>query len=172
MAEFEGLAFYNGGTVAGASQPHKHLQQVPVPLGNGEHRIPLDPLVEHACYMGDLGTVPAFPFRHRVARIDANAYRKPQQAAEDTLALYHTLLQAMGMGERPGPYNLLVARDWMLLVPRYREHFESISINALGFAGSLFVRNEEELDLVRQKGPMAILEHVAFSDDGWAKSRQ
>ena len=29
LAEVEGLAFFNGGTVAGASQPHKHLQVVP-----------------------------------------------------------------------------------------------------------------------------------------------
>ena len=35
LAAIDGLAFYNGGTVAGASQPHKHLQLVPVPLGVG-----------------------------------------------------------------------------------------------------------------------------------------
>ena len=32
MAEFDGLGFFNGGFVAGASQPHKHLQYVPFPL--------------------------------------------------------------------------------------------------------------------------------------------
>ena len=32
MAEFEALAFYNSGRIAGASQPHKHLQMVPLPL--------------------------------------------------------------------------------------------------------------------------------------------
>ena len=29
LGEFEGLVFYNGGKLAGASQPHKHLQIVP-----------------------------------------------------------------------------------------------------------------------------------------------
>ena len=32
LAEVDGLAFYNAGEVAGASQPHKHLQLVPLPL--------------------------------------------------------------------------------------------------------------------------------------------
>ena len=32
LAEFDGLGFYNGGETAGASQPHKHLQIVPLPL--------------------------------------------------------------------------------------------------------------------------------------------
>jgi ATP adenylyltransferase len=66
----------------------------------------------------------------------------------------------MGLGREPGPYNLLVTREWMLLVPRSRETYESISVNALGFAGSILVRNEDELALVRTKGPMAVLEHV------------
>jgi ATP adenylyltransferase len=166
MAEFEGLAFYNGGTVAGASQPHKHLQQVPVPLGKGAYRTPIDPLVELARYDGALGTVPSLPFRHCVARVEADAYRKPRRAAEDTLALYHELLRVYGLEQQPGSYNLLVTRDWMLLIPRSKEHFESISINALGFAGSLFVRNLEELELVYRTGPMAILEHVSFRTNG------
>jgi ATP adenylyltransferase len=60
-----------------------------------------------------------------------------------------------------GPYNLLVTRRWMLLVPRTREHFGSISVNALGFAGSLFVRDDAEMDALRAEGPMGVLRAVA-----------
>ena len=35
MAEVDGLAFYNGGKLAGASQRHKHLQIAPLPWGPG-----------------------------------------------------------------------------------------------------------------------------------------
>src|SRR5262249_47951560 len=35
LAELDGLVFYNGGREAGASQPHKHLQLVPLPLDRG-----------------------------------------------------------------------------------------------------------------------------------------
>ena len=56
-----------------------------------------------------------------------------------------------------GPYNLLLTREWMLLVPRSEECFESISINALGFAGALLVKNEEQMHMLKQAGAMAVL---------------
>ncbi len=46
-------------------------------------------------------------------------------------------------------------------MPRAREHFDSISVNALGFAGSLFVRDEAQLAAVKRAGPMAVLRAVA-----------
>ncbi|MFN2646613.1 MAG: phosphorylase, partial [Burkholderiales bacterium] len=60
------------------------------------------------------------------------------------------------------PYNLLATRRWMLLVPRGCERYESISVNALGFAGSLFVRSDVELERVRDAGPMAVLRAVTL----------
>src|SRR5712691_10110962 len=33
LAQLDGLGFYNAGAAAGASQPHKHLQMIPLPLG-------------------------------------------------------------------------------------------------------------------------------------------
>ena len=85
-------------------------------------------------------------------------------------ALYRELLHRCGIsavatedGEvQSAPYNLLVRRDWMLVVPRSRERFESISVNALGFAGSLFLRSQEELDRVRATRPMQVLRAVAM----------
>jgi len=53
------------------------------------------------------------------------------------------------------PYNLLATRRWMLVVPRRQERYEKISVNALGFAGSLFVRNAAELELVPAPSLMA-----------------
>lgn len=55
------------------------------------------------------------------------------------------------------PYNLLITRRWMLLVSRSRECFENISVNALGFVGSLLVRDDRELDTLLRHGPMQIL---------------
>src|SRR5271169_3104867 len=45
MAEFNGLGFYNGGRKAGASQQHKHLQIVPLPLAPEGPSIPIAPLL-------------------------------------------------------------------------------------------------------------------------------
>ncbi len=47
-----------------------------------------------------------------------------------------------GLRYTSAPWNLLVTRRWMLVVPRLCERFEGVAINALGFAGSLFVRDD------------------------------
>jgi sulfate adenylyltransferase (ADP) / ATP adenylyltransferase len=148
LGELDWLAFYNGGTGAGASEPRKHLQLVPLPLAPEiEHALPIEPL---------LG---ALPFRHAFAPLGGPAKMQ---------AVYRRLLADCGISgvgdeeRQTAPYNLLATRRWMLVVPRSHEHYESISVNALGFAGSLFVRNRAELGLVRRAGPMNVLRAVAI----------
>ena len=165
MAEFEALAFYNSGRIAGASQRHKHLQMVPLPLAPGGPGIPIEPVIAAARFEGPVGTSPQLPFVHAIARLEPSWLQSPQQAAAATLALYHRLLLATGLsrgGQQPAPYNLLATRDWLLLVPRSRESFESVSINALGFAGALLVRNESQARVIREQGPLTVLRQGAM----------
>jgi ATP adenylyltransferase len=161
MAEFDAFAFYNAGTIAGASQRHKHLQLVPMPVGFGPERTPIDPVLASTHFDGPVGTVPQFPFVHALARVGACAGLPPAGVARATLAIYGELRRAVGIDRDPRPYNLLVTREWMLLVPRTREAHRDIPVNALGFAGSLLVRNREELAFVRECGPLTILQNVA-----------
>lgn len=49
----------------------------------------------------------------------------------------------------------------MLLVQRQQEHYQSIPVNSLGFAGSLLVKNQDQLALLKTLGPMTILQNVA-----------
>ena len=163
MAEFDGLAFYNAGTAAGASQPHKHLQQIPLPLGGGSRRTPLDEILTGAVGEERFTTALGLPFVHSVAGVRSLTGLEATEAAETTQSLYLDMLQAVGRGRTRGPYNLLVTRDWMLLVPRSEEKCGSISVNALGFAGSLLVRDEQELSFVRERGPMTLLQNVAVT---------
>jgi len=48
------------------------------------------------------------------------------------------------------------------LVPRCQAGEAGIAINALGFAGSLFVRDQAQLALLRRRGPLAVLRAVAL----------
>ena len=144
LAEFDALAFYNAGKAAGASQRHKHLQVVPLPLLPGESSLPAAPAFEAVRWAGDFGATPAFPFVHALARLDPAWTAAPQEAAQHTLALYWALLARVGVPRGEGacqtrPYNLLMTRQWMLLVPRRQEAWGGIAVNALGFAGSLMV---------------------------------
>lgn len=163
MAEFDSLAFYNAGVTAGASQAHKHLQQIPLPLGDAPQAIPMDELLEGEIDDGRLTRVPGIPFVHSVTGMGSLACLEASQAAARTEQLYHDMLETVGRERKAAPYNLLVTRNWMLLVPRTEEKYGPISVNALGFAGSLLVRNENELSFVREQGPMTLLRNVTVT---------
>jgi ATP adenylyltransferase len=147
LVEAPAFAFYNAGPAAGASQRHKHLQLVPVPLGPGPEAFPLEPLVAAG----------RLPFRAVTARVDG---RDPGALH----ASYRAALRALDLeadAAPRGPYNLLATREWLVAVPRRRERFDGIQVNALGFAGSLFVRDPAELERLRAVGPLAVLRAVS-----------
>jgi ATP adenylyltransferase len=158
MHEIDGLGFYNGGTVAGASQPHKHLQLVPLPLGAGPHPTPLDSVLLPSTETGIPTVVPVLPFAHALITLDG--MRLGGDRAADLHRFYRRACSAVAVDDETRPYNLLLTRRWMLVVPRSREHWRGISINALGFAGSLLVRNRDELDHLTETGPLAVLKSV------------
>ena len=169
MAEFAALGFYNGGPEAGASQPHKHLQLVPLPLDAGPYAVPV------AALLGSLGgragvlAVPGLPFRHAFAWLPPTSGEAPLETAARLEPVYLALLAAIGVrpvgGGREtlqsGPYNLLLTREWMLAIPRVQECHAGISVNALGFAGSLFVQDDARGAALARAGPMAVLTAVA-----------
>ncbi len=170
MAEYNGLGFYNGGEAAGASQRHKHLQMVPLPLVPENPEVPLEPLLARASFENRLDTIPGFPFLHVFVQLERNIEALPLEAARKTFELYAAMLDRLGL-EPPDaegtklqsvPYCFLTTRQWMLLIPRSREFFDSISINSLGFAGALLVRNREQMDLLKKCGPMTALKSVAL----------
>ena len=172
LAEFEGLAFYNAGEAAGASQRHKHLQMVPLPLTVEVSQIPIESLLNTARFEGAMGFVPALRFLHVLVRMDPEWIASPRKRAQELLKQYLDMLRTVGLssGEAgreamsPGPYNLLVTRQWMFLVPRSTECVEGISVNALGFAGGLLVKDEQQLNQLKTVGPMTALERVAMCE--------
>jgi len=163
MAEYEALGFYNSGPVAGASQPHKHIQLVPLPLA-GAIALPIASLLEAAPRRTEPSRLDRFPFVHAFAWLDAAGLAEPAAWASSVEALYRALLAAVGLdpaSPRPPPYNLLITRRHMLLIPRVRARFETVPVNALGFAGSFFVPGPSGLDVIRRAGPMTVLWHVS-----------
>lgn len=168
MAEFGSLGFYNGGAAAGASQAHKHLQIVPLPFAEGGPALPIGPLLESARITGTIGTVPGLAFAHAFAPLDIFAAPAREMACA-ACARYRALLDAVGVRaidvdgglRQSAPYNLLVMSAGLLLVPRSSECVEGISVNALGFAGSLFVRDTAQMRVIERLGPMNLLRQAA-----------
>jgi len=170
LRKVDGLGFYNGGEEAGASQPHKHLQLVMLPLADSGPRIPMEPALDQALAKGSatdgITASRALGFPHSLVRLEGGALDPGADlggVAQGLYERYLALLAHAGLGVRArqkrqtAPYNLLVTRRWMLLVPRVVEHFEGVSINGLAFAGSLFVRDRAQLRTLRRVGPMHAL---------------
>ncbi|MFA5520821.1 MAG: phosphorylase [Castellaniella sp.] len=166
LGETGGLGFYNGGPDAGASQRHKHVQWLPA----GEHNPSLQSFVSvFNPQLDDQAVVihPALGFRHCFVRVLAGK----GMASQDSAASLH---QAFGrardklslapdaQGLLPA-FNLLVEDGWMMVVPRRREHFETISLNALSYGGLLQLTHADEETLVRRHGPLAVLAGTAFA---------
>lgn len=132
MSELGGLGFYNGGPRAGASQPHKHLQWIPL--------------------VGDLPTARLLdpgraPFRCAGARVGDGG---------ELAAQYQRLREELKLADSE-PYNLLLTPESMILIPRTRHAASGIFVNALGYAGSFLVRSADDMEKLRELRPVRVL---------------
>lgn len=152
MEGIDALAFYNSGAIAGASQAHRHLQVAPLPLipATGGWPTPID-----AAFSGTA----ELPFDAVLRRLPGSALGGDH--AEELEQLYRAMMGEAGLADGGGPYNLLLTRRWMMIVPRCRDRVEGISINALGFAGSLLVRDADRLARLKDFGACALLRAVS-----------
>jgi ATP adenylyltransferase len=145
------------------------LQLVPLPLVEEGLKIPIEPAIASTVFQDSIGTTTRFPFVHAIAKLDFHPDKSPLASASSTLECYYNLLRAVDLisdtpvsGEKQsGAYNFLATRDWMLVVPRANECFSDISVNSLGFAGTLVVRSVEQMKLLKEKRPMTVLTSVA-----------
>jgi ATP adenylyltransferase len=152
LRQTAGLAFFNGGASAGASQRHRHVQLLPWPLMPATQAQPFDP---RAWNTRDAG----WPFAHAWAELAPGDLEQPLRLRMH----YESLIGRIGLGGAVGysGYNLLLTPDWMMLVRRRLGTHEGLGVNALGFAGTLLLRGEEELQRLKAMGPLALLRAVS-----------
>ena len=127
----DGLLFFNSGPVAGASQPHRHLQLLP--------RLPGRPCFPWEAWINQPDAV--YPWRLRKTSL----LKQDGDLATTMERLYRQQLASLGLGsvkehrQPQGAYNLLITSDWFVTVPRRREEHQGVNVNALGFAGMVLV---------------------------------
>ena len=163
MSEYESLGFYNSGTVSVKSQPHKHLQVVPLPLARNRPgvAVPIESLLmTSGVPIGEVVTLRSLPFSHAFVRWEFRGFENAASAADESLMRYREMLgkfklkdNASHVRRAAGPYNLIVTCRWMMLVPRVCECFKSISFNSLAFAGGAFGTQRVQLAHLRAVGP-------------------
>ena len=155
MPEFPVLFFYNSGEMAGASQAHKHLQAIPL------ESLPISTALQELD--GKIQVLESLPFKHRVAALTTSNSSKQQ--ADECYSLYLQMLDELTLApeekaEHPAPYNLLMTPDWIMVIPRTEGGYQGISVNALGFAGLLLVKDRERLRELQEVGPGHLLKSV------------
>lgn len=169
LSQHGGLGFYNGGAAAGASQRHKHVQWIPASSDNAS----LLGLVRGLPAVSEQGAVLLHPLlaslAHCFIRVDAGPGTNPQDSAVSMLTAYGQACAVLGL--RPDalgllpPFNLLVNDGWMLVVPRSQEHFQGVSLNALSFGGTFYVRDPAQMDALRKAGPLNALFSVGMAPE-------
>lgn len=160
MAEHGGLGFYNGGPQAGASQHHLHVQWLPDHPANAS----LLPFIQGL----DSDLEQQIQQQHRWGFDHAFVYVTPSTEAHEyarsLFQAYQLVCQTMRLA--PGdqglmpPMNILMQDGWLLVVPRSQERFGGIALNALSFAGRIYVREPEQVEELKQVGVMQVLAAV------------
>ncbi len=143
------LSFYNSGRQAGASQPHKHLQAFPL------DQLPIDNIMASVTsYQPE--ALPQLPFKNLACKLDLG-----RNDTNDLFSLYQQMLSELALiysdQENPEPYNLLMTRQWMLVVPRSQGRPDGIAINALGYAGLMLAKDQQQFDHIRKTGIFNLL---------------
>ena len=161
----DGLVFYNGGPMAGASVKHKHLQMIPLPLSD-ESTFPFDELLSSVASTNQ-PTSTALPFPHRFINTkvtDTTSIEALKEAADINCKHYHRLLADLklfvGTDGMMAPHNMLMTRKHLWVVPRTKESYQGLAINALGFAGMLLVKDKAQLRKLESIGCMELLKAV------------
>lgn len=165
LSQIDGLGFYNSGTLSGASQHHKHLQLVPFPLSSEVEKTPIESIIKKTDVQKDIGFMSSFNFNHALTKINLTTGQNYLQNALIMLENYHKLLRAINLPlhkEKPTvDYNLLITREWMMIIERSKASYESIPVNSLGFAGTFLVKNQEQMKQLKELTPLRILHNVA-----------
>lgn len=171
------FAFFNSGEYSGASQPHRHVQFLPVKdMYAGEDRAEWKPLIEYMTLSSKneiqrqpISSLPFLHFAHLIPDEPSSSrlfqiYERLYKAAEASVfeqdenrgALPH--YTSGGHGRVKISYNLAITTSTMAICPRMAEgaHLFSneeedsmVSLNGTILAGTLMVKAEREWNALR-----------------------
>ena len=149
-----GLWFFNSCPIAGASQPHRHIQLLR--RGINEMICPREEWFLN------------FKKRNVRKKLFKNIIVKPFDFSKDINNIYEVytgLSRNMGLGDphidkKPKkPYNLLVTNNWIAMIIRSNDKILGFSVNGLGFAGYLLVTEKSNTKYLELNGPEVLLEN-------------
>ncbi|RDA94784.1 hypothetical protein CP533_4224 [Ophiocordyceps camponoti-saundersi (nom. inval.)] len=164
------FAFFNCGVHSGASQPHRHVQLLPVEgMRQGvlaaDEEAGWEPLIERQSLLDEA------PFVSFAEDIDAET-SSAANVRDAYLRLYRKACRALGVdadgqvdGEARVSYNLAMTAGRLVVCPRRAEGDGEVSLNGTLLAGTALVKSEDVWEaLVREPGRLkGVLERVGVA---------
>lgn len=149
------FVLYNCGEAGGCSRSHKHLQLIPHPC----ERFPLWPGLPD-------GARPPVPFKFFLNRLGT----KP--SSRDLVVAYEEMMrgvrETLQLGEDGhAPHNVVLTRDWILVVPRSKVGYKGAYSNASAIVGQVWLKSAQDLDLWMQVGPTEALTQAGVKDSSF-----
>jgi len=169
------LAFYNHGKESGASQHHKHVQFLPVPIDaqHSKYNFPLEEILLSNSKDEDNDQIfhlDELPFKHACVQFSSARIKPLSDSDEDqdcfgryVEPLYKKIMEHLQLASN-SDYNIIWTTRHLVIIPRKCEKTTpaGISMNSVAFIGTMLAKKNEELDAIKQIGPMKLLQSVAF----------
>ncbi|KAK1982376.1 ATP adenylyltransferase [Colletotrichum cereale] len=178
-------AFFNSGPHSGASQPHRHIQLLPVArMRDGLPEGSRWDVLAKQLGSPDASGVPFSTFAHKIHRD-----MTPEELHSIYLLLFKSAVEAVTAhvgtaddlrnGDAPISYNLAMTSDRLVVLPRLAEGATilqdgapvgKLSLNGTVLAGTALVKNEAEWNALKAKNDgvplLEVLSKIGVPADG------
>jgi ATP adenylyltransferase len=170
VVDTNGIGYYDKGKNSGSQNSRKHMKIIPRESMK-HHQCPLEMYLESKplyLKLSGFGKLDMFHFNHCIYYLHKTDLSK--NPAETLHRIYAEMLRRCGIGLGPDgksadrSYNFIITRELMLLVPRRYQSYKNIRITGLSFLGMIRTRNQHELTIITEKGPIAVLGTVSMED--------
>ncbi|MCJ1332245.1 hypothetical protein MMC10_008937 [Thelotrema lepadinum] len=156
-------AFFNCSAAAGSSRNHKHIQFLYQPEFSLFPWQRSDPRAR----------VPYKYFIHRLDRHDSADESQGQFQASLLKMVYDGLLaqSANALGVRGSndsvvvPHNVVMTREWMMVIPRRRAGLDGATANTAGMLGMVWVNDQAQLEGWMRLGPAKVLAELGVPSE-------
>ncbi|RAL06626.1 putative phosphorylase [Aspergillus homomorphus CBS 101889] len=171
------FAMFNCGRTAGASRQHKHMHIIPcsdedidhvveLPTersrfenGDGAPKQPILPSILHP-------RAEDIPFAHFRVSLSASKFRDLAYSKflhDAYVSLLEEMHTALGGDGECIAHNVILIKDWIMVIPRSKDRNLDVAVNGAGMVGSVWLDREEMLARWLEIGPVEVLRGVGYT---------
>lgn len=157
--ESEHYVFYNCTKDAGCSRYHKHMQILKKPAADSTFRFFPD--------ADDSNT--RVPYQHSLHRFTLGEPLDSKEVYDIYSGFLEECKQTLGIKQTTRstlcPHNMVLTKEWMIMIPRRSNDCNGIGANAAGMLGMPMMSDEKTYDIWMRNGPAKMLAELGVPAD-------